>query len=322
MSAEWSIAQVAHSLGGAKKLDLLGRRWRCLCPVHDDHHPSLDLTDTQDGEMLWICRAGCYQRAIGRVLFKRDLLPPRVMAQINAKIAARKAKPRPPGSEPAEPAPPAPKPRPSSRPPVVDGDKPLRLFDRAVNLKGTPGERYLVEVRASLILPAHEAVRFMPAQPPHFPWPGLIARVTDFAVAGRVMTLHFTDLLPDGSGKAPIEPNKRTLKGYPMMGGVVRLTDDAEVTYRIGVAEGIEKAQSIMSSYAHDLGRVEHVWSALNAGNMASLPVVPGIETLVIYGDPNAAGRKAAATLKQRWLDAGREVELHFPPGKDWDEAP
>ena len=35
-----------------------------------------------------------------------------------------------------------------------------------------------------------------------------------------------------------------------------------------------------------------------------------------------AFGRKAATALKRRWLDAGREVETHFPPGDDWDEAP
>ena len=55
---------------------------------------------------------------------------------------------------------------------------------------------------------------------------------------------------------------------------------------------------------------------------MGALPVVLGIETLAIYGDKNPAGRKAVAELKERWLDAGREVETHFPLGADWDEAP
>ena len=130
------------------------------------------------------------------------------------------------------------------------GDKPRRLFGKAVSINGTPAERYLVEVRGSLILPPHSAVRFMPALPPKFPWPVMVSAITDFADAGKMISLHFTDLLPDGSGKAPTDQNKHTLAGYPMRGGVIRLVEDAEVTTRLGVAEGIEKALSIMTSTA------------------------------------------------------------------------
>ena len=96
------------------------------------------------------------------------------------------------------------------------------------------------------------------------------------------------------------------LGGYPVTGGVVRLCEDADVTLRLGIAEGIEKALSIATSHQRDLGYTEQVWSALSAGTMENLPVVPGIETLAIYGDKNEVGRKAAAKLKKRWLDAGR----------------
>jgi len=282
--------QIARALGGAKKM---GRNWRCRCPVHDDATPSLDLIDTQDGKLLWICRAGCDGRAIGRELHRRGLLDDK---RCDGK--PRVTTPRP-------------------KPPV--GDKPRWLFNKALPIKGSPVERYLTEVRGSLILPPHSAVRFMTAQPAHFPWPSMVSLVTDFADANRVLTLHFTDLLPEGFGKAPIKPNKRTLKGYPTKGGVIRLTDDAEVERRLGLGEGVETALSVMSSFLRDEGRVEPVWCSLNAGNLGDLPVLAGIETLVIYADRGPAGEKAADKLAERWLDADREVFTCIAPDDDWN---
>ena len=292
---------VAHALGGAKRVS---GGWRARCPVHHGRDANLSLCNGDAGRLLVTCWShGCSPKDILLELRRRGLLDDE---RRDWKPQAVEPKPR--GSCP----------RSSCR----LGDKPRRLFGKAVSIKGTPAERYLMEVRGSLILPPHSAVRFMPALPPKFPWPVMVSAITDFADAGKMISLHFTDLLPDGSGKAPTDPNKHTLAGYPMRGGVVRLVEDAEVTTRLGVAEGIEKALSIMTSHRRDLDRTEHVWSALNAGNMGALPVVPGIETLAIYGDKNPAGRKAVAELKKRWLDAGREIEWHFPPGADWDEAP
>jgi hypothetical protein len=299
---------IATALGGAKKIDRSGRKWRCRCPCHEDSDPSLDLTDTEDGDVLWICRAGCDKREIGRILYRRGLLPPKVMERLKTRKSTpdsyerREEKPHVPVAD--KPA---------------DSGKPQWLFDKALPITGSPVEPYLIEVRGSLILPLHSAVRFMPAKPPHFPWPSMVSLVTDFADANRALTIHFTDLLPDGSGKAPVTPAKRTLKGYPTKGGVIRLTDDAEVTLRLGIAEGIETALSVMSAFLRDEGRVEPVWTALNAGNMGDLPVVPGIETLVIYADHGPAGEKAANKLAERWLDADREVFISVAPVDDWN---
>ena len=99
----------------------------------------------------------------------------------------------------------------------------------------------------------------------------------------------------------------------------MRLTDDAEVTLRLGISRGHRDELSVMSSFQRDEGRVEHVWCALNAGNMGDLPVVPGIETLVIYADRGPAGEKAADKLAERWLDADREVFIATHPVDDWN---
>jgi hypothetical protein len=206
--------------------------------------------------------------------------------------------------------------------PQPDPDKLRWLLRRLLPIEGTVVETYLTNVRGVDLPPEGHHLRYLPAKPPKYIWPCMVGIVTDFADAGRVLDLHMTLLAKDGLSKAPIEITKRTLKDFSPAGGVVRLCDDADVTLRLGVGEGIEKALSVATSHRRDLDRTEHVWSAINAGNMGKLPVVPGIETLVIYGDKNPAGRKGVADLKERWLDAGREVETHFPPGADWDEAP
>ena len=54
-------------------------RWHARCPAHDDRSPSLGITETPDGTVLIICRAGCY---VGDVVASvglelKDLFPPR-----------------------------------------------------------------------------------------------------------------------------------------------------------------------------------------------------------------------------------------------------
>ena len=278
------------TLGKAKRN---GTGWQCRCPV-EDHKKSPRPLSIRDGDLADIvvnCFAGCSPIDVLRALRERRLL----------------------GDQRREYRPPQP------RQPIVNSDKARCLFDKARPIKGTPAECYLRDARGCLILPPHEAVRFMPPQPPHFPWGSMVALVTDFTDANRVLTLHFTDLLPDGSGKAPTTPNKRTLKGYPTKGGAIRLTDDADVTTRLGVAEGIETALSLMTAFREAGSWAEHVWCALNAGNMADLPVLPGIEVLKIYADRGAAGEKAVDKLADRWLAAGRDVFVAVAPHDDWN---
>jgi hypothetical protein len=54
--------------GRLSNVKAYGKGWRALCPAHDDHHPSLDLAEGQDGRVLLKCRAGCSYEAILRAL--------------------------------------------------------------------------------------------------------------------------------------------------------------------------------------------------------------------------------------------------------------
>ena len=68
----------------------------------------------------------------------------------------------------------------------------------------------------------------------------MLCCVTD-AVTGAPMSLHFTEIKSDGSGKAPVEKPKRLLGGHAKKGGVIRLTDPADSNV-LAIAEGVETA--------------------------------------------------------------------------------
>jgi len=147
-------------------------------------------------------------------------------------------------------------------------------------------------------------------------YPAMVARVTD-AQTGQPLTLHFTLLLPDGSGKAPVERPKVLLKGHRKADGVIRLTDDADVTTGLGITEGIENALVCMA-----MGW-QPVWAAVDAGNIAAFPILPGIEALTIFADNDSAGIKTAKQCAARWKVAGREVRIVAPirAGEDWADV-
>lgn len=64
--------------------------WLCLCPTHDDHEPSLLVTEAEDGKVVICCRAGCVTPPIvySAQLTMRDLFPD------HGKSAADKKKPK------------------------------------------------------------------------------------------------------------------------------------------------------------------------------------------------------------------------------------
>jgi RecA-family ATPase len=50
-----------------------GKGWRAKCPAHDDHDPSLDIDEGDDGRALFVCRAGCTQDSVISALEARGL---------------------------------------------------------------------------------------------------------------------------------------------------------------------------------------------------------------------------------------------------------
>ena len=285
---------VARSLGGARRQTNGG--WLARCPVHDDHDPSLSLRNGRDGRLLVHCFVGCNSLDILCEMQRRGLLPPE-----------RRLGPR--------------------RPQVVhaeDGEtiqhmrqQAAAILRRAEPIGGTLAERYLLKRGLDPEIPDPVALRFLPSTA-MYP-PSMVALISDFRDAAQVLGLQFTLLNDDGS-----KLDRVFMKGSRPTGGVIRLIEDAEVTDRLGLAEGVESALAVMTGFARSGYVVPPVWSALAAGSLTKLPVLPAIEVLNIFADNDASGvgQRAAAELALTWRAAGREVLISSPSeGGDWNDA-
>jgi hypothetical protein len=135
--------------------------------------------------------------------------------------------------------------------------------------------------------------------------------VTD-VLSGAAISLHTTWLAPDGSGKAPIERPRLLAQGCRKAGGVVRLFPDEDVNTGLCIAEGIETAMVAARGFAP-------AWATIDAGNLATFPVLDGIESLTVAVDHDKAGLVAFNAVAARWLAAGREVRQWQPPEHGMD---
>jgi hypothetical protein len=70
-----NAVDIAAALGATRppRQTLRGLTWRVRCPSHDDRHASFDITETLDGRVLFICRAGCSQAELIDALRERRL---------------------------------------------------------------------------------------------------------------------------------------------------------------------------------------------------------------------------------------------------------
>jgi hypothetical protein len=291
-----SARNIAESLDGRKE----GLQWRCRCPIH--HGRSLLVCD-KDGEILINCvtcfEAGDAWRVLDH-LRKEGLLPQR------SDDDKRTRPPRPELTAWRE------------MPPSTQA---VAIFRRGRRIAGTVAERYLADRDLDISLLDHDAVRFLPA---HSQWPAsLVALLTSFVDASSVVGLQFTPLADDGTRAG----DRRFLKGTVAMGGIIRLTPDAELTTHLGLAEGLETALSVMTGLYREGHLVLPVWSTCGKPNMASLPVLPGVERLTVFADnaspekPLGDGRPQARKLAERWADAGREAFISAPAVGDWNDA-
>ena len=173
------------------------------------------------------------------------------------------------------------------------------LWETAKPGRGTPAEAYLKSRRVSPPLwPA--SLRFLPANPPDHPWPALIAAYAPpnepepgvLAVqAADIAGVQLTFLKQDGSGKAPIEPQKRSIgRDHNMPIVLAPMTDGLALV----IAEGIEDALSL------HIATGLSAWAAGGASRLPSLAeAVPQyIEAVTIAADDDEAGRKGATELR------------------------
>jgi putative DNA primase/helicase len=163
------------------------------------------------------------------------------------------------------------------------------LWHRAVPLPGTLAEKYFVHYRKLKIsrLDLDHCLRFNRVHRM------VVALMTD-PVTNDPVGIHRTYLNAEG-GKFD-----RKMLGHQ---GVVRITDDPDVTYSLGIAEGIEDTLAI----ALDWGPA---WAATSAGAIERFPVLSGINCINIFADDDTAGAKAAHACAERWTAAGKEARI------------
>jgi len=114
-----------------------------------------------------------------------------------------------------------------------------------------------------------------------------------------------------GISRILVDEPERWPKTQRKMLGVVRLAAAklAPVTDTLAVAEGVETA------LAANLLGYGPTWALGSAGAVASLPVLPDVERLILIAenDESGASRKATERCASRWLRAGRTVSRVWP---------
>lgn len=82
LAPSFSIESVAMALNGIKK----GDKYSCLCPAHPDTKPSLSVSLSNSGKILFYCHAGCSQQQVLTALRNRGIMPQAKLTQVKDTI--------------------------------------------------------------------------------------------------------------------------------------------------------------------------------------------------------------------------------------------
>ncbi len=277
---------IALALGGRR----VGRGWMTRCPVHEDREPSLSIHATPEGRILFHCHAGCDQERVLRALRAcglwrqgRDIPIGRTL-HLDTKAG-------------------------EARSSLGRREAALAVWQSSVPPRGTLVEAYLASRR--LDLPPSPRLRFHAGlyHPSGRTWPVMVALVT-CGVDDSPLAVHRTFLAKNGSGKAPVGPEKMMLG--PCRGGAVRLATPSEV---LMVGEGIETCLAAMQGTGHP------AWAALSTSGLRALQLPPEVRNVIVLADGDEPGEAAAQECAWRLQQEGRRVRIARPPrGLDFND--
>ena len=256
--------------------------WIDRCPAHDDHRPSLSITETPEGKLLLYCFAGCSfdeiirAAAMPNVSFRdQDAYRPKY----DAGKAAFDLKQR--------------------------VSKARDIWRETVKIDGTLAQAYLA---SRGIENWSEDIRFHPnlyfsqtkSQSP--------AMVCGIRRDKQFVGVHRTFL--DQAGNKLSKMMLGDCKG-----GAVYLGGKG---YSLAVTEGIENGLSLKQLWPLNHGTFLAAMSATNVGNL-KLPLEP--QTLIIAADDDQTGKLEALKLGERASGLGWKASTLFPPGTgDWND--
>jgi hypothetical protein len=195
-------------------------------------------------------------------------------------------------------------------------DYALSWWQSAVPLAGTPGERYLVDIRAIDVgkLPGsiNEALRYHPRCVFGNSFAPCVLALMRDAVTDAPVGVQRIGLAVDSDGK--VTKQARRALGHK---GVVKLWP-TNGDRRLTIGEGVE---TVLAAATRIPWRVPltPAWSTIDSGGLAKFPVIDGVEHLVVLVDHDDAGMSAARGPQRRWEAAGRRVDTPRPKQPGWD---
>jgi putative DNA primase/helicase len=277
-SLETRARQIVKALGGhwSRKSGM------CRCPAHDDRTPSLSVGVTQSA-ILFHCFAGCTSEEV-LAGFKRHGIRPRDLFDGKGSVIVPTAMRFAPNTN------------------------ALRLWQQAVSLPGTLGERYLAKRSISF---GSTELRFLDRTPlgckPDVRFlPALIAAVRmDIGVVAVQRT--FIDRTT--ASKADFFKPKRALGQLGT--GAVRLSDP--VDGRLGLAEGSESALSAQTLFGIPC------WATLGNERFGIVAIPESITELHLFVDADEGGELALKRGLDAYAREGRCIIPHIPDRADYD---
>lgn len=144
--------------------------------------------------------------------------------------------------------------------------------------------------------------------PPTATWPALIARISD--LDGHLTGAHRTWLALDGSGKAPIDTQRKAMGD--LLGHGVRFGIGTDIQ---AAGEGIETVLSLRSVLP-----MMAMVAALSAAHLAALTFPDKLRRLYIVRDDDPAGDAARDALIGRAQAVGIEAIVLSPALGDFNE--
>lgn len=256
----------------------LGGTWSgyvamCRCPAHADSDPSLSIRQG-DRDILVTCFAGCSRddvlRELRRVRPGQHYAPP----------------------DPANP------PRPANV---------QRIWDQAIDVRGTLAERYLARRN---LLPPPPDIRFHP-RCPYLPkpktvfLPALLIAVREIRKLVAIQRIFLDEKTADYV--------RKVMLGTPLSGAWRGRAGGST----LAIAEGFETADAFW--------RLNEIpcWASLGARRLNQLIIPTSVTTLLIAEDNDPEGKRAGTQAEQHYIRSGLLIRRSPPPSqfKDWAKA-
>ena len=271
------------------------------CPAHEDRSPSLSIKDSAEtGRLLVRCFGGCTATDVLAEFKSLGLLEP--------------LRPDTPAYVPAVHE-------------WQDDELKQRRRKWALDIwqQSTPATGTIVETylrTRGYDGPIRETLRYHPRlrhpdKQNHYP--GMVAAIT-VAPENKIVAVHRTFLMPDGSGKANNESQKAMLGEW--RGGAVRLAPADE---ELVVGEGVETTLSAMQLLNLP------GWAGLSAAGIENMVLPRSVDRVVLCADrdkiteqhPRGHGLESCEKAAERWRAEGREVVVRLPPDglKDFNDV-